>query len=185
MSSRSPSTSRSTTRSGSGSATPNLPSTIINPVKHKLAVAPALRQSPSLSNLRVHSYHGNAGANSGPTSGLGSSASSVFNLELDSGQDSPLGKALLVQGELDEDSEDSMSRGLGLGESESKQILRDQLRKTLKNNVVHTTRPKHPSPRPPSHNIRDLPSSYSYYILTNAGKPVFISQPSSSSNPNR
>lgn len=128
-------------RTPSRASTPN-PSLVRSPPS-RLAIAPPLRPSPSLSNLRVHSH--NAGSSTiasippvpplppqhaATNSVLDSSASSVANLDLNEG--------ILIQ---DIDAEvDTISSEEGTaigqidatsGDDQSKQSLRDQLRRTL------------------------------------------------------
>ncbi|KAK7048518.1 trafficking protein Mon1-domain-containing protein [Favolaschia claudopus] len=161
----------------------------------RLAIPPVLRPSPSLSNLRVHSFGSGsstvATSEVAPTvsfqpatsSSLDSTASSVVNLDLNEG--------ILIQdvdAETDTaDGEDITVMGIVHATDEaSKKNLRDQLRRTLSH------RPSRPDMSIPSrarrkgkqvsiHEIaaesgsRYLPREY--FILTDAGKPVFTSRP--------
>lgn len=159
----------------------------------KLAIAPVIRQSPSLSNLRVHSYNAgtptdtNADVPPVPpippqlmSSGSHSSASSVINLELDNTN----GNRILVQdveAEVDSINEDVYQNKPGneSKEGESKKILRDQLRRTLTSN--HATTEASFTNRGPARWLPDSQRSFhsklsprEYFILTDAGKPVYI-----------
>ncbi|KAJ4484010.1 trafficking protein Mon1-domain-containing protein [Lentinula lateritia] len=161
----------------------------------KLAIAPVIRQSPSLSNLRVHSYNAgtptdtNADVPPVPpippqlmSSGSHSSASSVINLELDNTN----GNRILVQdveAEVDSINEDVYQNKPGneSKEGESKKILRDQLRRTLTSN--HATTEASFTNRGPARWLPDSQRSFhsklsprEYFILTDAGKPVYISR---------
>ncbi|KAJ4001050.1 trafficking protein Mon1-domain-containing protein [Lentinula boryana] len=194
-SSRAPSISRSSTPgpSHSGVGYHRSPS--------KLTIPPALRQSPSLSNLRVHSY--NAGTTTTDTNAddvppvppippilpkmmtmeTQSSASSVINLELDNIN----GNRILVQdveAEVDSIDEDAYQNKPS-DESkqwESKKMLRDQLRRTLTSNHA-TAESSFRNRNTTTHWLPDSRRSFSsklspreYFILTDAGKPVFISR---------
>nr|GAT60115.1 predicted protein [Mycena chlorophos] len=194
MSSRKPSSGRSPTR---------------------LAIPPALRPSPSLSNLRVHSYSGTLTTDSDPippvpplpipaplrNATLDSTASSVVNLDLTTGDG---GAGILVQDvdgpssetatTVDGDDNDSMSvTAVGVvnasaSDEASKRSLRDQLRRTL---THKPSRPDMPTQATrsswrkgkhlPLHEIAAEPGSRyaprEYFVLTDAGKPVFTSRP--------
>ncbi|KAJ4489371.1 trafficking protein Mon1-domain-containing protein [Lentinula edodes] len=189
-SSRTPSISRASTP---GPSNPSGPGYHRSP--SKLVIAPAIRQSPSLSNLRVHSY--NAGTTTTDTNadvppvppippqlmstGSHSSASSVINLELDNTN----GNRILVQdveAEVDSINEDVYQNKPGNESKEggSKKILRDQLRRTLTSNHATTEASTN---RGTAHWLPDSRRSFNsklstreYFILTDAGKPVYISR---------
>ncbi|KAJ7133021.1 trafficking protein Mon1-domain-containing protein [Mycena filopes] len=161
----------------------------------RLAIPPALRPSPSLSNLRVHSYGAGsstvATSESAPTvsfhpqpnPSLDSTASSVVNLDLNEG--------ILIQdvdGDADTVDGEEITVVMGIvnaaTDEASKKSLRDQLRRTL------SSRPSRPDLVPsrrrrgrhlamneiaPEAGSRYLPREY--FILTDAGKPVFTSRP--------
>ncbi|KAF7299617.1 hypothetical protein HMN09_00967100 [Mycena chlorophos] len=194
MSSRKPSSGRSPTR---------------------LAIPPALRPSPSLSNLRVHSYSGTLTTDSDPippvpplpipaplrNATLDSTASSVVNLDLTTGDG---GAGILVQDvdgpssetatTVDGDDNDNMGvTAVGVvnasaSDEASKRSLRDQLRRTL---THKPSRPDMPTQATrsswrkgkhlPLHEIAAEPGSRyaprEYFVLTDAGKPVFTSRP--------
>ncbi|KAJ3737112.1 vacuolar fusion protein MON1 [Lentinula guzmanii] len=112
-----------------------------------------------------------------------SSASSVINLELDNTN----GNRILVQdveAEVDSIDEDAYQNKLSdeSKQVESKKILRDQLRRTLTSN--HATAESSSRNRSTTtHWLPDSRQSFSsklspreYFILTDAGKPVFISR---------
>ncbi|KAJ6475067.1 trafficking protein Mon1-domain-containing protein [Mycena vitilis] len=159
----------------------------------RLAIPPALRPSPSLSNLRVHSFGGSsiiAVSESAPTvtfqppsnPALDSTASSVVNLDLNEG--------ILIQ---DVDSEAETADGedvnvmgiVNTTDEASKKNLRDQLRRTLSHRPsrpdIVPSRARRKGKNLPIHEItpesgsRYLPREY--FILTDAGKPVFTSRP--------
>ncbi|KAJ3974097.1 trafficking protein Mon1-domain-containing protein [Lentinula raphanica] len=167
----------------------------------KLLIPPALRQSPSLSNLRVHSY--NAGTTTTDTNAddvppvppipqtipklmnmnmeIQSSASSVINLDLDNNS----GNRILVQdveAEVDSIDEDvyQVKPSDESKQGESKKLLRDQLRRTLTSN--HVIAEPSSRNRGSAHLLPDARKSSNYhrpreyFILTDAGKPVFISR---------
>ncbi|KAF7346547.1 hypothetical protein MSAN_01882800 [Mycena sanguinolenta] len=159
----------------------------------RLAIPPVLRPSPSLSNLRVHSYSAGSStvavSESAPTitfqppsnPALDSTASSVVNLDLNEG--------ILIQ-DMDEadtaDGEDITVMGIAhVTDEASKKSLRDQLRRTLSHKP---SRPDMMSSRnrrkgkdvsiheiAPESGSRYIPREY--FILTDAGKPVFTSRP--------
>ncbi|KAJ7195429.1 trafficking protein Mon1-domain-containing protein [Mycena pura] len=156
----------------------------------RLAIPPALRPSPSLSNLRVHSYtSGLSTVTAAPTvisqpplnPALDSTASSVVNLDLNEG--------ILIQDTDAEtdivDSEEITVMGIVNATDEaSKKSLRDQLRRTLSNKQLPDLIPSRASRKgkdiaihdiAPEQGSRYLPREY--FILTDAGKPVFTSRP--------
>ncbi|ESK95723.1 vacuolar fusion protein mon1 [Moniliophthora roreri MCA 2997] len=174
-------------RTPSGSSTPN--PTLSRSSPSRLSIPPALRPSPSLSNLRVHSYNNGSTANAPSTppvlghQTLDSSASSVVNVDLNEG--------ILVQdGEADVDvvEEDvviSRQTDETPEDEGAKKQLRDQLRKTLS---YKSARPEPVSNRARSKGKRraanELPFDAEtmkfppreYSVLTDAGKPVYSSR---------
>ncbi|KAL0581169.1 Vacuolar fusion protein mon1 [Marasmius crinis-equi] len=192
MSSQTPSSGSfpsSLSRSNSRAGTPNPTLTRSSP--SRLTIPPALRPSPSLSSLRVHSYN-NSTTDSPPppvpplptNHNLDSSASSVVNLDMNEG--------ILIQdaeAEADVAEEDVVitpPEGSATDE-EAKKMLRDQLRKTLS---YKSSRPELNASRIRSKGKRRGPNELSfdtttkfppreYFILTDAGKPVFSSRPES------
>ncbi|KAJ3922593.1 vacuolar fusion protein MON1 [Lentinula edodes] len=114
--------------------------------------------------------------------GSHSSASSVINLELDNTN----GNRILVQdveAEVDSINEDVYQNKPGneSKEGESKKILRDQLRRTLTSN--HATTETSSTNRGTARWLPDSRRSFNsklspreYFILTDAGKPVYISR---------
>ncbi|KAJ4486273.1 trafficking protein Mon1-domain-containing protein [Lentinula aciculospora] len=189
-SSRTPSISRSSTPGPSNS------SVVFHRSPAKLAISPALRQSPSLSNLRVHSH--NAGTTTDGSAddvpplppiiprlmslGSQSSASSVINLELDN---TNVNRILVqdVEAEVDSIDEDVYQNRIDdkSEQAGSKKMLRDQLRRTLTSNP--TTTELSIRNRGTAHWLPDSRRSFDtklnpreYFILTDAGKPVFISR---------
>ncbi|PPR07114.1 hypothetical protein CVT24_010950 [Panaeolus cyanescens] len=164
------------------------------PSPSRLAIAPSLRPSPSLSNLHVHSQKV-PNITEQPSFPpirrmdhfLDSSASSVIDMDMHEG--------ILIQ-DIDADvehtdSEDtqSMDKTTSLEREEgdsstSKRLLRDQLRRSLSqraHNEVAISRARLPDKQPTieqlafSEGSRYMPREY--FILTDAGKPVFISRP--------
>ena len=113
----------------------------------KLTVPPMQHPSRSLSNLRVHSYHEGSGTTSNtpmdmshssspPREHLDSSASSVINMDIAEG--------LLLQ-EIDVDSTDvedieTLDKSGLISKDDQKQALRDQLKKSLSQQVFVTGR---------------------------------------------
>ncbi|KAJ7288158.1 trafficking protein Mon1-domain-containing protein [Mycena rebaudengoi] len=164
----------------------------------RLAIPPTLRPSPSLSNLRVHSYA--AGSSTiaisesapevssiptpswPPNPALDSTASSVVNLDLNEG--------ILIQ---DVDAETDTADGeeinvmgiVNTTDEVSKKTLRDQLRKTLSHRPSRpeliSSRARRKGKEVSVHDIAAEPGSRyiprEYFILTDAGKPVFTSRP--------
>ncbi|KAJ6525298.1 trafficking protein Mon1-domain-containing protein [Mycena vulgaris] len=160
----------------------------------RLAIPPALRPSPSLSNLRVHSYGAGsstvATSESAPTvtfqpppnPALDSTASSVVNLDLNEG--------ILIQ-DVDADTdtvdgEEITVMGIvNTTDEASKKSLRDQLRRTLSHRPSRpdmiSSRARRKGKHIAVHEIAPEPGSRylprEYFILTDAGKPVFTSRP--------
>lgn len=171
---------------GSGSPSRGPPKT----PPSRLVVPPSIRPSSSLSNLHIHS-HAVELSNPPPvpplpipvqSQVLDSTASSVIDLDMNEG-------ILLQDVDVETEAEDitamSLDSDTDKGDEDSKKTLRDNLRRTLS----HTTsRSDTAVPRPhlkgKSRGIYDIPfeavSRYQprqYFVLTDAGKPVFISQP--------
>ncbi|KXN88162.1 Vacuolar fusion protein MON1 [Leucoagaricus sp. SymC.cos] len=155
-------------------------------------VVPPLNPSPSLSNLHIHSHGANAPDESDSSSSavprdqaLESSASSVINLDLNEGiliQDMDTGTDM-----AEEDSIEVQQPMTTINE-ESKRFLREQLRKTLSIKQAQ----EHDTPiskfRQPQFDLQEFSFTVAarfppreYFVLTDAGKPVFISRPG---NPN-
>ncbi|KAF9534492.1 trafficking protein Mon1-domain-containing protein [Crepidotus variabilis] len=180
--------SRSVSRSGTPGLARASPS--------KLSIAPTLRPSPSLSNLHIHSHNmvpnqmDNRSSTSPPATdyALDSSASSVINVEPAEG--------LLIQ-DIDAehtDTEDTESfdksppPGVVQDQSEGpKQALREKLRKSLSQRAAFSdseaSRPrvggKHPEAQDLTFNAASLFLPREYFVLTDAGKPVYVSRPGS------
>ncbi|KAJ8509306.1 hypothetical protein ONZ45_g8521 [Pleurotus djamor] len=113
---------------------------------------------------------------------LDSAASSVLDLDMNEGillqdadadVDAAEGDEVHVMGSLDTTA----------GSEDSKQSLREQLRKTLNHKQPIQDLP---SPRPKmdtiSHATSHRYTPREYYVLTDAGKPVFVSRPDDSNN---
>ncbi|KAG1772371.1 DUF254-domain-containing protein [Suillus occidentalis] len=145
---------------------------------HNLVIPPVLHSPPSLSNFNDH--HFSAGNLSVTTPGLESSASSVTNLDLNDG--------ILVH-EVDPEvdtthSEDTTAVGQidDVADEESRKNLRDHLRRTLS-----VQREKSDSKRKTEELLEISSVSLDttlegyrpreYFVLTDAGKPVFASRP--------
>ncbi|KAF9454806.1 hypothetical protein P691DRAFT_754359 [Macrolepiota fuliginosa MF-IS2] len=150
-------------------------------------VIPPLHSSPSLSNLHIHS-HNIPGPNDidippVPTipreHALESSASSIINVDMNEG--------ILIQ-DMDTDTdvaeEDSIevTRPVAITNEESKKFLREQLRRTLSDKQAQA---EHDTPtarhRQPQADLEELSFTAAtrflpreYFVLTDAGKPVFI-----------
>ncbi|KAL0069868.1 Vacuolar fusion protein mon1 [Marasmius tenuissimus] len=177
----------SRSRTNSRASTPN--PTLTRSPSSRLVIPPALRPSPSLSNLHVHSYNSSSTSSSPPpvpllpaSYNLDSSASSVVNLDLNEG--------ILIQdaeAEADVAEEDVVvapPEGSATDE-DTKKMLREQLRKTLS---YKTSKPDLNPARIRPKGKRRGPDDLSfdaamkfppreYFILTDAGKPVFSSRP--------
>ncbi|GLB38308.1 putative trafficking protein Mon1 [Lyophyllum shimeji] len=175
----------SRTPSGSGSPSRSRPKT--PPAR---LVPPSIRPSPSLSNLHIHS-HAVELSNLPPVPPVpiqfqsqvaSSSASSVIDVDMNEG-------ILLQDADVETEAEEITAMPLesdtGKSDEDSKKTLRDNLRKTLNHTA---TRSDAPVPRShlkgKSREVYDLPfnavSKYQprqYFVLTDAGKPVFISNP--------
>lgn len=160
-------------------------------------VIPPLNPSPSLSNLHIHSHNTTAPNEPDPSlmpslprdGALESSASSVINLDMNEG--------ILIQ-DMDTDTdiaeEDSIEalHSVTSSNDESKRFLREQLRKTLSSKQVQKEHePQTSRLRQQVVNMQELPYSAAtrflpreYFVLTDAGKPVFISRPENSNPDN-
>ncbi|KAG6837622.1 hypothetical protein H0H93_006143 [Arthromyces matolae] len=155
----------------------------------RLAVPPTVRPSPSLSNLHIHSHSVETSnippvppiPTQSPNLALDSSSSSVFNLDLNDG--------ILVQ-DVDAEVEESeeinvtaLESDVERSDEESKRNLREHLRKTLRHTKTSSdatisrsylkgkSRDDDEIPFEP---ISRYPSRQ-YFVLTDAGKPVFVS----------
>ncbi|KAF9485853.1 DUF254-domain-containing protein [Pholiota conissans] len=176
--------SRSISRSGTPALARSSPS--------RLSIPPTLRPTPSLSNLHIHSH------NSTPPNAdiimplplrsadqtLNSSSSSVIDMEPAEG--------ILIQ-DLDADveqtdAEDVLSIDKAVANvqgEDTKKLLRDQLRKSLNHRAAHTDADLSRSRQNGKEKeLQELSFSGApaylpreYFVLTDAGKPVFISQP--------
>ncbi|KAG2037788.1 DUF254-domain-containing protein [Suillus americanus] len=145
---------------------------------HNLVIPPVLHSPPSLSNIKDH--HFSTGNLSVTTPGLESSASSVTNLDLNDG--------ILVH-EVDPEvdtthSEDTTAVGQidDVADEESRKNLRDHLRRTLsvqreksdaKRKADGSLDISYVSPDTTLEGYRPR----EYFVLTDAGKPVFTSRP--------
>ncbi|KAJ7600833.1 trafficking protein Mon1-domain-containing protein [Mycena floridula] len=158
----------------------------------RLAIPRGLRASSSLTNLRVLSQNGGTStvsddippvppfpATHALNSTLHSSASSVANLDLNEG--------ILIQdigSELDSLETDDVVQ-TRLGDEEAKKSLRDKLRRTLSHRpsrdvVASRSRPALNKGLQTSEISITSASKYlprEYFVLTDAGKPVFTSRP--------
>lgn len=145
---------------------------------HNLVIPPVLHSPPSLSNIKDH--HFSTGSLSVTTPGLESSASSITNLDLNDG--------ILVH-EMDPEvdtthSEDTTAVGQidDVADEESRKNLRDHLRRTLsiqreksdaKRKTDEFLEINSVSPDTTLEGYRPR----EYFVLTDAGKPVFASRP--------
>ncbi|KAG2057890.1 DUF254-domain-containing protein [Suillus hirtellus] len=148
---------------------------------HYLVIPPVLQSPPSLSNLKDHRLStGNLSVTTPGTPGLESSASSVMNLDLND--------SILVHEadpELDTThSEDTTAVGQidDVADEGSRKNLRDHLRRTLsvqreksdekrKNDEFLEISSVSPDTTLEEYRPRE------YFVLTDAGKPVFTSRP--------
>ncbi|RDB17851.1 Vacuolar fusion protein MON1 [Hypsizygus marmoreus] len=149
----------------------------------RLAVPPTIRPSPSLSNLHIHSHAVESAVippSQSQNPALDSTASSVFNLDLNEG--------IMIQ-DVDAETESaeditvmSLESDIDRGEEDSKKTLRDQLRKTLSHKTsrsdtaVARSHLKREVDELPFEAVSRYPPRQ-YFVLTDAGKPVFTSQP--------
>ncbi|KAG5648437.1 hypothetical protein DXG03_005011 [Asterophora parasitica] len=170
------------TPSRSPSRTPKTPPS-------RLVVPPSIRPSPSLSNLHIHS-HSVESSNPPPVPPLptyqqvlDSTASSVINLDLNEG-------ILLQDGDVEaEDAEEvnvmSFDADTDKTDEATRNTLRDHLRKTLSHTASRSdTAVPRPHWKGKSREMHDVPFDAvyrypprQYFVLTDAGKPVFISRP--------
>ncbi|KAH7885260.1 DUF254-domain-containing protein [Phlebopus sp. FC_14] len=162
-------------------STPSRSSTPLPKSPSRMAVPPAPRPTRSLSNLKASaSATSQSPAIQPSTTGLESSASSVINLDLNEG--------ILVHdvdAEVDTvDSEETTAVGQidEVADEESRKSLRDRLRRTLSVKeppVVGSHLPKSLalSEIPAGDEILQGPfKPREYFVLTDAGKPVFTSR---------
>ncbi len=160
----------------------------------RLAIPKALRASSSLTNLRVHSAGSSTVAEIPPVPPLpqpflDSSASSVTNLEINDG--------ILIDTEPDTADNDEIAITHHVTDEDSKKSLRDQLRRTLSSRpsmqgVLHCPPPyllistdvrrssAYQKETRPDTNLNEISISEAskyppreYFVLTDAGKPVF------------
>ncbi|KAH9969593.1 trafficking protein Mon1-domain-containing protein [Russula dissimulans] len=174
----SPSRSRSRTPSRAGTPCPQTPS--------RLVVPPSLRPTHSLSNLHVHMSGLSPGAaTTSHHTGEESSASSIINVDMGEGilvteTDAEVGLVDAEPGNV------YASASASAGDEASKRALRDHLRRTLNkrdssaDTEVASRRSRR---RKTSIDVDEvsleLPDGYpprQYFILTDAGKPVFTSR---------
>ncbi|CAA7261420.1 unnamed protein product [Cyclocybe aegerita] len=172
-------------RSISRASTPGLS----RPSPSRLTISPSLRPTPSLSNLHIHGHASTPAVDIPPLPArvvdniLDSSASSVIDMDPAEG--------ILVQ-DIDADAEHTdaedvetidKSGMVAIQDEGPKQMLRDQLRKSLSQRA---TLPESPRNRSGGRLAQaqdltfDEASLYlprEYFVLTDAGKPVFISRP--------
>ncbi|KAG2010039.1 vacuolar fusion protein MON1 [Coprinopsis cinerea AmutBmut pab1-1] len=156
----------------------------------RLTLPPTLRPSPSLSNFRAHSHGSSpphealAAATKSKELALDSSASSMVNMDMAEG--------ILIQ-ETDSSvdplgSEDHVSVSAQLDQpmsnADSKQLLREQLKRSLSNrpqqpesSEAARLRGKHAAMNEVVLNAASRYRPREYFILTDAGKPVFVSRP--------
>ncbi|KAF8798825.1 DUF254-domain-containing protein [Phlegmacium glaucopus] len=150
----------------------------------QLTIPSTLRPSPSLSNINIHSHNTTPPQSEVMQSAdhlLDSSASSVIDVEP--------GEGILIQDidtEVDQtDAEDveTIDKAFVSTSSEGqKQLLRDQLRRSLNHRAVRPEVPRsrevdHPDIHELSFNAVSLYPPREYFVLTDAGKPVYISRP--------
>ncbi|KAG6377113.1 DUF254-domain-containing protein [Boletus reticuloceps] len=158
----------SSTPSRSGTPLPKSPS--------RLVIPPAPRHTPSTPSLHPH---GSSSPHSQPATGLESSASSVINLDISDG--------ILVH-DVDAEVETMVSEettAVGqihdIPDEQSRKNLRDQLRRTLskKEHADHQSLKSMASVVTEMPSIVDGPrgpfKQREYFVLTHAGKPVFVS----------
>ncbi|TFK27965.1 DUF254-domain-containing protein [Coprinopsis marcescibilis] len=165
----------------------------------RLTLPPSLRPSPSLSNLRVHSHSlsppqvPEASSLRPKDAVLDSSASSVVNIDMAEGI--IMQETESTADSLDNDDRASMSTNVNqtMSHADSKQLLRQQLKKSLSNKPMHSS-----SESPEASRLKEKQAAISevafsaasryspreYFILTDAGKPVFVSRPGSEDQDN-
>lgn len=168
------------------SRTPSRTGTPTGSSPSRFAMTPTLRSSPSLSNLQVNSMAKlMTNAISNPHAGVESSASSVVNLDMGEGILVPDADAEVdvIDGEVGT----AVGRsGSNAGDEASKKALRDQLRHTLSKRESPTDmapRRRHRRRQTGSDAVdeitREMGDAFpprQYYVLTDAGKPVFTSR---------
>lgn len=169
----------------SPSQTPSRAETPAPQTPSRLVIAPSLRPTHSLSNLHVHM----SGMSPGPVSTTGeeSSASSIITVDMGEGilvpeADAEVGVA---DGEV---GNAYVSASSPIGDEASKKALRDHLRKTLSKKGSYTdadvasrrSRRRKMSVDADvdevSLELADAFPPRQYFVLTDAGKPVFISR---------
>ncbi|THH12205.1 hypothetical protein EW146_g7782 [Bondarzewia mesenterica] len=166
------------------SRTPSRTGTPLGQSPSKLNIVPSLRSSPSLSNLQVLSNaYPTTNALAVPQAGVESSASSMTNVDVNDG-------ILVLETDAEVDVVDGeVVRAVGrsisdAGDEASKKALRDQLRRTLsqRDSSIESARRIRPKERPAdvleevSNETVDVFLPRQYYVLTEAGKPVFTSR---------
>ncbi|KNZ73044.1 Vacuolar fusion protein MON1 [Termitomyces sp. J132] len=134
-----------------------------------LLVAPNIRSSPSLSNLHIHSPSLELSnilpvpsIHTQSSSVLDSTASSVINLDLNEG-------ILVHDGDVEKECPEeinvtTLESNIQRSDEASKRTLRDHLRRTLSHATIRSGGVSRYTPR-------------QYFVLTDAGKPVFVSRP--------
>ncbi|EMD39922.1 hypothetical protein CERSUDRAFT_112166 [Gelatoporia subvermispora B] len=177
--------------SSSSSRTPSRVGTPIPGHSPARLAPPPARPVPSLTNLRVYSYSASqtpvsispptGSAIHGRHEGADSSASSAVNV------DAPIGIMVNAQepdAEVDmSDAEGETAPGLPeeqFGDEESKKALRAQLRRTLASSESTLTGRRHSKIldlQEMAHALIEVEKYQprQYFVLTNAGKPVFVS----------
>ncbi|KAI9512410.1 trafficking protein Mon1-domain-containing protein [Russula earlei] len=148
MASRSPS--RSQTPSRAVTPCPQTPS--------RLVIAPSLRPTHSLSNLHVHMSGPSPGGATSSHTGEESSASSVINVDMGEGILVPEADAEVGLADAEAGNVYVIAASVPAGDEASKRALRDHLRRTLNKRDSSTA---------------DVYPPRQYFILTDAGKPVF------------
>ncbi|ETW81578.1 hypothetical protein HETIRDRAFT_417684 [Heterobasidion irregulare TC 32-1] len=168
------------------SRTPSRTGTPTGSAPSRFAMTPTLRSSPSLSNLQVNSMAKlMTNTMSNPHAGVESSASSVVNLDMGEGILVPDADAEvdIIDGEVGT----AVGRsGSNASDEASKKALRDQLRHTLSKRespTDMTPRRRHRRRQTDSDAVDEITCEMGdafpprqYYVLTDAGKPVFTSR---------
>ncbi|KAH6912786.1 vacuolar fusion protein MON1 [Coprinopsis sp. MPI-PUGE-AT-0042] len=155
----------------------------------RLQPPPTLKPSPSLSNLRVHS-HGTTSTSPSPEPGslprpkesaLNSSASSMVTMDMPDGTLVQETDSIADQNEAEDQSTPVASVDQAV---DSKQLLREQLKRSLSNRVPppestdsSRRQEKHPVMNEIAFNAASRYVPREYFVLTDAGKPVFVSRP--------
>ncbi|KAF8630953.1 hypothetical protein AX17_005309 [Amanita inopinata Kibby_2008] len=153
-------------------------STASRPSPSHLSVSPALRPSASLSNLHIHGQNVGMAVPTVTQESLESSASSVIDVDMNEGiliRDSDQKEEPI---ETDDVTVTGHVEQPGFSE-ENKKNLRDQLRRTLSQSKSVTTSPRSQttvlsSAREITAETVPLYQPRSYFVLTDAGKPVFV-----------